>query len=126
MGSNQTPMNTRTAAPMKIQIQTAVQEYHRRLRNTSRELPVSTVEQVLRDWSLDLRRGGYSQKWVMNCLDSAMKGYIRKVKTEIEGGVPINRPESLGRKARRIKKLVGKSSWFKRKQDDKTGEPTNG
>ena len=84
---------------MKIQIQTAVQEYHRRLRNTSRELPISTFEEVLRDWSLDLRRCGYSKKWVMNYLDSAMRGYIRKVKTEIEGGTPINRLESHGRKA---------------------------
>ena len=73
---------------------------------------------------MDLRRGGYSKKWVMNCLDSAMKGYIRKVKAEIEGGIPINRPESHGRKARRVKKLVGKSSWFKRKKDDnEEGEP---
>ena len=43
----QTPMHARAAAPEKDRIQTATQEYIRRLKNCSRELDAKEVEQVI-------------------------------------------------------------------------------
>ena len=34
------------------------------------------------------------------------------VASEISGGQPINRPEHLGKQARRVKRLTGRSAWF--------------
>ena len=51
-----TPMNARTAAPAKQLIQTATNEFLRRLRNTIRELPTSHIEEIIREYACDLRR----------------------------------------------------------------------
>ena len=53
-----TPTHSRSATPMKDQIQTATNEYLRWMRNTSRELPEAHLEEVLHDYSCDLRIGG--------------------------------------------------------------------
>ena len=38
------------------------------------------------------------------------------VKTEREGGRPVNRPDTMGRRKRRLQRLIGKKSWFKKKR----------
>ena len=113
-----TPMNSRTAAPAKTLIQTATNEFLRRMRNTSRELPSTFIESIIQEYACDLRRGGFHQGWVRLCLESAVKGYGRKVREELRGGTLINRPEHVGRRGRLLKKLTGKSTWFCKKPDD--------
>ena len=93
---------------------------------TSRELPIATTESLIREWSIDLRSEGFSQIWVTNCLDSAMRGYIMKVKKKLWGGSPNNKPEACGKKGRRIKKLLGKANRFKsrKKASEDSQDPT--
>ena len=62
------------AAPEKDKIQTAVNEYIRRMKNCSRELDSKEVEQVILEYSKDLRRGGFSKHWIRNVLDAASRG----------------------------------------------------
>ena len=57
--ANPTPMNSRSAAPLKDQIQTATNKFLRRMKNTSRELPQDHLEEILQNYACDLRRGGY-------------------------------------------------------------------
>ena len=62
------------------------------------------------------------------CLESATTGYGRKVKEELGGGTPINRPEHVVRRGRLIKKLTGKSTWFCKttEQQGDAGTPSEG
>ena len=121
-------MHSRSAAPLKDQIQTATNEFLRRMRNTSRELPQDHLEEILQDYACDLRRGGYNNKWIRTCLDAASTGYGRKVKEEVEGRQPtINRPAHIGARGRRLKALIGRATWFQksRKEDPRTTTNTS-
>ena len=60
-------------------------------------------------------RGGFKRQFIQTCLTSAAKGYQKMLKSELTGGQPVNRPASVGAKTRRIKKIIAKSSWFKKK-----------
>ena len=66
--SNKMPMNARSAAPDKQQIQTATQEFIRRYKNTSRSLPKSHIEEILADYACDLQRGGFTTSWILESM----------------------------------------------------------
>ena len=63
--ANKTPMHSRSAAPEKDKIQTVVNEMLRRMKNTSRELEPEVLEQVIMDYSCDLKRGGFHKQWII-------------------------------------------------------------
>ena len=110
--ANKTPLHHRSAVIESNRIQTASNEFIRRFKNTSRNLPLQVIESVIKEYSRDLRRGGFTQEWVKNALNAASVGYGRMVANKIAGISFINRPEHSGRKSRRVKKLTAKSSWF--------------
>ena len=107
-------MMATSATPDKDKIQTVVNEYLWRYKNTSRELPKDSIEIIIRDYSNDLKRGGFSVSWVREALRSATIGYSRMIKGELLGEGKINRPEHMGRTSRRHKKLLGKATWFQK------------
>ena len=74
---------------------------------------------------MGLRRGGFSQEWVKNCLQSAIMGYCRRITQEIKRGKPINRPASHGFQGRLAKKITAKSTWFKKKPGTLDSPETN-
>ena len=55
--ASKTPFNMRSAGPVKDKVQQTSQEYIRRFRNTSRQLPISHIEEVIEEFSQDLKRG---------------------------------------------------------------------
>ena len=108
--ASRTPMNSRSAAPLRDQIQTATNEFLRRMRNTSRELEEHHLTGVLSDYCCDLIRGGYHPNWVHTCIEAACKGYGRMVTEELNGIRPVNRPSHLGKKVGESKLLKGKAT----------------
>ena len=50
------------------------------------------------------------EEWVEQCLRSAMPGYKKLFKSEVEGEVRINCPEAMTRNKRRVNRLVGQST----------------
>ena len=116
--ANQTPIHSRSAQPEKDKVMTVTNEFHRRYRNNSRDLPTSEIEAVIQNYVKDLKRGGFSQSWIKNALEAASVGYGRNIKSEISGGRRVNRPESFGQKRRIVKRLIGKSTWFKSKASE--------
>ena len=50
-------------------------------------------------------------------LESAAKGYTKIVNLELDGIQPVNRSAHIGAKSRRVKKIMAKSSWFKKKKN---------
>ena len=67
-------------------------------------------------------RGGFNKKFISTCLQAAAKGYSNILKLDITGQQPVNRPASFGAKARRAKKLIAKSSWFKRAKKSESNQ----
>ena len=86
--SNDTPLSRRNAAPEKVLITTAGNEYLRRLKNVSRDLPTPEVEKITAEYSTDLMRGCFSKEWVKATLKAAATGYMRKVTAQNKGGGP--------------------------------------
>ena len=62
--ANQTPIHSRSAQPEKDKIMTVTNEFHRRYRNNSRDLPTSEIEGVIKRYVKDLKRGGFSEVWI--------------------------------------------------------------
>ena len=62
--ANRTPLHFRAAVPERDRIQTATQEFIRRYRNNSRDLPACEIETILKEYYRDRRRGEFSQEWV--------------------------------------------------------------
>ena len=70
---------------------------------------------ILEKDELDKNDAQIKEKWLQPKRKSTdtdsryerMKGYERMRKTEAEGGRPINHPEWMGRRKRRIQKLTG-------------------
>ena len=86
-------MHIRAASPEKDKVQTVVNEFLRRYKNTSRYLPKSTIEGILQDYACDLKRGGFSPKWIQKALDAASTGYARMAKSEMRGECLAGKPE---------------------------------
>ena len=63
------PMLARSAAPMKQKIQTMTNEFLRRMVNTSRDLPMRILDNVLAQYARDLARERF--------LPSNYKGYFK-------------------------------------------------
>ena len=120
--ANRTPFNSRAAYPERDKISTISQEFIRRFKNTSRELPKSVLESVVKEFCQDLMRGGFTNKFISTCLQAAAKGYTNMLKLDITGQQPVNRPASFGAKARRAKNITAKSSWFKRAKKSESNQ----
>ena len=115
--AKKTPLSRRNAAPEKQLVTTASNEFMRRYKNVSRELPIAEIERVIGDYAKDLQRGGFNQPWVMQVLKAATIGYARKVASQIQGGAPINRPGSYNREERLAAQLGNNQEWFKYQQN---------
>ena len=98
--------------PEKQKVTTTTQEIIRRLKNTSRDLPVSVIEDVLLRYMEELKVSGHSQGWRETVLEAGMKGYMRMWQKERKGEGRLNRPDKSTRRSRRYNKLCGKFNWF--------------
>ena len=113
-------MHQRSACPEKDRITTVVNEFMRQMKNTSRDLPRSHLEETLKAYTRDLKRGGFSQEWIRNTLYATSKVYARILMAECQSISRIKQPEASGKKIRKIKWLTGKATWFtktKNKED---------
>ena len=104
-----------TALPHKTKITTLTQEVIRRMRNTCRKVGKRRRAEILSRFTKKMKKSGYNGKVRRNVLLAGLKGYCNMVKEEEAGGRKVNRPRWEGAGARRIKKLGGKSNWFKKK-----------
>ena len=71
-------MLERSALPAKMKRNSLVQEGIRRLRNTKRELDWSVKSEILSEFSFSLYMSGYSEKFRLETIQSAVIGYERQ------------------------------------------------
>ena len=96
---------------------TLSQEVVGRLHNTSRELGQRDREEVLERFEMKLRRSGYKKQQVREIVRSGIISYMKKWENRAETHRRATETENL----RREKKLLGKTSWYKKTQSNKSG-----
>ena len=72
-----------------------------------------------------MKTSGYNERQRLEILLSGLRGFRRMEIEETEGKRLINRPEWIGRRKRRIQKVLGKSTWFKKKRKVTRSEGPN-
>ena len=93
----------------------------RRLLNTSQELSHTCKTRILEDFITKLRRSKYSKKQIRDIIQSGLVGY----KTKWESLSNRHREAGETEESRRIKKLVGKTSWYKTRRGTGDRHPSN-
>ena len=88
--ANRVPNVRESAVPDGHKMATISQEIIRRLKNTSRDLPVQEMERVLKEYMDELILGGYNLEFRVKVLTSAMKGYMKMYNDQKEGTGRIN------------------------------------
>ena len=111
--ANKRPNLQRAALPESSKVSTAVNECIRRFKNTSRDLPDSNIEDILKEYMRELRHGGYSHNWRSEVLRSASLGYQKFWELEQKGEGFVNEPCHTTIQKRRADKLEGQNHWFK-------------
>ena len=102
-----------SALPHRMKITTLSQEIVRRMRNTCRAVSSKRRGEILSVYMRKLQRSGYNQATREMVATAGVKGYLRMVRDEADGGRKVNRPRQDGEEERRYKRLAGKSTWFK-------------
>ena len=94
----------------------------RRLLNTKEELPASYRGEVIDHYGVKLRTSGYSLEVTRRILSNGMKGYLAKVRRRRKMGSRLHRTAMESAKDRMRKKLVGKSTWYRGRRKQESGD----
>ena len=123
MASNMV-IQSRSAMPENMKIATLNQEMIRRMINTSEELDTSIRTEVVDNYAKKVINSGYGINQTRNILVGGLKGYERKLKLSLDvtnpKWQPLHPPATFNIQARRKKKVLEKSTWFKQssRQED--------
>ena len=121
----------RSAMPENMRVSTLTQEVIRRMMNTSERLDQEERNDVIDTYARKLVNSGYSLEQSRKFIISGLTGYERRLALSMDKENPKWRPLHEGAgynaKARRIKKMTAKTSWFKRsrdKEEEEGGSPS--
>ena len=87
----------------------------RRLTNTSEDVEDSVRIDIVDTFSSQLKASGYSHEQNVKIVKAGLTGYENLLKKCKLGKAKMHRLASEGFESRRRKKLLGKSNWFKKK-----------
>ena len=107
-------MMTNTALPERMKTTVLAQEVIRRERNTARSVGNETRIRIRNKLMMKLRLSGYSMRQRVNIFLSGLRGYRKMTDREDQGIRKINRSREEGARGRRIRKVLGKTEWFKK------------
>ena len=102
-----------SALPTKIKRASLVQEAVRRLLNTRRNTDWDIKAEILTEFSYSLMISGYSEKWRLDTMKSAINGYNKKCAQADAGIRPLHWPRSFETEKRRQEKLMSTTSWYR-------------
>ena len=105
----------RSAMGENSKYQILSQEMIRRLLNTSEELEVEHKQEIVDKYAEKLHNSGYELDQIRKILLAGIKGYGAKRRRCEEEGRPLRRSAKESETARMRTKLIGKSTWFKKK-----------
>ena len=99
-----------------VKIASLTQNLIRRMKNSSELLENEERVQIVDTYVNQLRASGYSGDQRKRIIEAGLKGYETLVRKCFEGKAKMHRSAREGEVARRTKKLLGKSRWFKKKK----------
>jgi hypothetical protein len=103
-----------SALPDKIKRNTHVQEGLRVLRNCRRDLPWPVKAEHLSTYMKRLQMSGYNHRYREQIITASINSFRKMEEAEDKGERPINRPDSFKMEERAQKKLLTKSTWYRR------------
>ena len=89
------------------------QECLRRLRNTKIELGEEVRNSHLNKFMLKMKNSGYSKRWRIQILDSALKAFDKMVDQDQKGNKPLYRNRSWNLENRKVEKNNKVKNWYK-------------
>ena len=119
----------KTAMGENTKNQILSQEMVRRLLNTSEDLEGEHLIEITDNYAKKLHNSGYQRDHIRKIILAGVKGYGAKLRRSKEQETPLRRTSEESEGARTRTKLIGKSTWFKKKrssQGSKTGSRRNG
>ena len=112
----------RSALPENTKISSLAQEISRRMFNTSEEIPQEERNTIIENYISKMRRSGYRQDQIENIVKAGLIGYERKLEKARGSEQGIHRSAKSTEGLRYKKKLLGKTSWFKKKRNGQEAE----
>ena len=103
-----------TALPERMKTTVLAQEVIRRERNTARSVENEIRIKIRNKLMMKLRLSGYGMRQRINIFVSGLRGYRKMTDREDQGIRKINRSREEGARGRRIRKILGKTEWFKK------------
>ena len=107
------------AVPHKTIITTLSQEVRRRMVNCCRSVNVKERVSILDTLMKKMKNSKHCQSVRLNVLECGLVGYFRMVEREKAGGIRVNRPAEDGVSQREMKKILGKVSWMREREEVK-------
>ena len=116
-----------TALSENKKISNMTSEVMRRMMHVSEELPILERVVVLDRLSQKLSNSGYDLKMIRKGLVGGLKGYERRVEQSRKdpgetGYRPLHENAGVSFATRSRKKLTGKSNWFRKSREPRSGE----
>jgi hypothetical protein len=113
----------KSALGQNSKIQSLVNECIRRMLNTSELVEGSVRLGIVDSYAQKLLNSGFGMTQVRSILLSGLKGYERKLLSSRKvGGRALNLGAGATSHARRLKKLTGKTSWFRKRKREEVEE----
>ena len=106
-------MLANSAMPDKMKRNCLVQDAIRRLRNTKRELPWSLKASVLSEFSNKMMLSGYSEKFRLEIIQSAIRGNENQCEAADRGIKPLHRSRGFQTVERWKKRALSKTTWYR-------------
>ena len=107
-----TVLRASSAYTWRSKLVTLGMETFRRMRNSSRHLELTSRVDILCKFVLKMRKSGHVQATVEGVLVSGLTMYYRKLRTDLQGGPPLNRRNQGDVISKRRSKLGASESWF--------------
>ena len=88
----------------------------RRLLNTKEELGAKNRGGVVDMYAKKLLHSGYSKEQTRKILKNGIKGFEGRRRSRLEKSLPMRSTAKMSSKSRHIRKLLGKTTWYKKKR----------
>ena len=112
--SSNITVQKRTAIGEDAKVQILSNDMVRRLLNNSEAMGAGSKRRLVDDYAQKLRNSGYGTDQVRRIIYNGIRGYESKRRRCLENGWRLHRTSAMSQGARVKKKLLGKSSWFKK------------
>ena len=114
--ARKTQIQRKSALGENVKIASLTQNLMRRMKNTSELIPNEERVQIVEEYTTQLRRSGYSVEQTKSIIIAGLKGYETLVNKCLNGKSKMHRSAAEGPKSRKVKKLLGKARWFKKRK----------